>query len=68
MTRHFNLVQFIRDIIHGKISAQLHPTLCTQFLDREKNVKNNTLPVGKQICFTRVWGCAEILSNPLPVQ
>ena len=34
----------------GKISAQLHPTLCIQFLDRENNDKNNTLPLGKQIC------------------
>ena len=45
----------------GKISAQPHPTLCIQFLDRENNDKNNTLPLGKQICFTIVWGCAEIL-------
>ena len=44
----------------GKISAQPHPTLCIQFLDRENNDKNNTLPLGKQICFT-VWRCAEIL-------
>ena len=36
----------------GKISAQPHPTLCIQFLDRENNDKNNTLPLGKQICFT----------------
>ena len=41
----------------GKVSAQPHATLCIQFLDRE----NNTLPLGKQICFTLVWGCAEIL-------
>ena len=47
----------------GKISAQLHTTLCIQFLDREKNDKNNTLPLGKQICLTIVWGCAEILPN-----
>ena len=45
----------------GKISAQPHTTLCIQFLDRENNDKNNTLPSGKQICFTIVWGCAEIL-------
>ena len=45
----------------GKISAQPHTTLCIQFLDREKNNKNNTLPLGKQICFTIVWGCTEIL-------
>ena len=25
----------------GKMSAQLHPTLCIQFLDRENNDKNN---------------------------
>ena len=45
----------------GKISAQPHPTLCIQFLDRENNDKNNTLPLGKQICLTIVPGCAEIL-------
>ena len=38
-----------------------HSTSCIQFLDRENNDKNNTLPLGKQICFTTVWGCAEIL-------
>ena len=27
------------------------------------NDKNNTLPLGKQICFTIVWGCAEILPS-----
>ena len=45
----------------GKISAQPHPTLCIQFLNRENNDKNNTFPLGKQICFTIVWGCAETL-------
>ena len=45
----------------GKISAQPHPTLCTQFLNIENNDKNNTFPLGKQICFTIVWGCAETL-------
>ena len=44
-------------VIFGKISAQPHTTLCIQFLDRENNDKNNTLPSGKQICFTIVWGC-----------
>ena len=48
-----------------KISSQPHTTLCIQFLDREKNEKNNTLPSGKQICFTIVWGCAEILPSIL---
>ena len=43
-----------------KISAQPHTTLCIQSLDRENNDKNNTLPLGKQICFTIVWGWAEI--------
>ena len=42
--------------IEGKISAQPHTTLCIQFLDRENNDKNNTLPSGKQICFTMVRG------------
>ena len=48
---------------NGKISAQPHTTLCIQFLERENNDKNNTLPLGKQICFTIEWGCAEILPN-----
>ena len=48
-------------ITKGKISAQPHTTLCIQFLARENNDKNNRLPLGKQICFTIVWGCAEIL-------
>ena len=39
---------------YGKISAQPHPTLCIQFLNRENNDKNNTFPLGKQICFTIV--------------
>ena len=43
---------------HGKISAQPHTTLCIQFLDRENNDKNNTLPLGKQICLAIVWRCA----------
>ena len=47
--------------LEGKISAQPHTTLCFQFLDRENNDKNNTLPLGKQICFRAVGGCAEIL-------
>ena len=46
--------------LKGKISAQPHTTLCIQFLDRE-NKDKNTLPLGKQICFTIVWGCAETL-------
>ena len=45
----------------GKISAQPHTTLCIQLLNRENNDKNNTFPLGKQICFTIVWGCAETL-------
>ena len=50
-------------VIFGKISAHPHSTLCIQFLDRENNDKNNTLPSGKQICLTIVWGCAEILPH-----
>ena len=45
----------------GKFTAQPHTTLYVQFLDRENKDKNNRLPLGKQICFTIVWGCAEIL-------
>ena len=52
-------------IFLGKISAQPHTTLCIQFLNRENNDKNNTLPLGKQICFTIVWGCTETL--PIPI-
>ena len=40
--------------LFGKVSEQPHTTLCIQFLDRENNDKNNTLPLGKQICFTIV--------------
>ena len=47
--------------IVGKISAQPHPTLCIQFLNRENNDKNNTFPLEKQIWFTLVWGYAETL-------
>ena len=28
---------------------------------RENNDKNNTFPLGKQICFAIVWGCTETL-------
>ena len=45
----------------GKISAQPHTTLCIQFLNRENHDKNNTFPLGKQICFAIVWGCTETL-------
>ena len=48
-------------IVYCKISAQPHTILCIQFLDRVNNYKNNTFPLGKQICFTIIWGCAEIL-------
>ena len=44
-----------------KFFAQPHTTLCIQFLDRENNNTNNTLPLGKQTCLTIVWGCAETL-------
>ena len=49
----------------GKISVQPHTILCIQFLNRENNDKNSTLPLGKQICFTIIWGCAEILPQSL---
>ena len=49
----------------GKMSTQPYLALCIQFLDRKNNDKNNTLPLGKQICFTKVWGCAEILPKVL---
>ena len=59
------LIPFISSI--GKISAQPHTTLCIQFLNKENNDKNNTFPLGKQICFTIVWGCAETLPINLPL-
>ena len=40
----------------GKISAQPHTKLCIQFLTRENNEKNNTFPLGKQICFDDSMG------------
>ena len=46
----------------GKISAQPHPILCIQFLDRENNDKNNTLPLGKQI-MTVVKGLLWLVTN-----
>ena len=46
---------------NGKSSEHI---MNIQFLDRENNDKNITLPLGKQICLKIVWGCAEIL----PVQ
>ena len=46
---------------YGKKTKQNKPSI--QFLDRENNDKNNKLPLEKQICFTMVWGCAEILPN-----
>ena len=52
-----NFTQFVL----GQISAQPHTALCIQFLIRENNEENNTFPLGKQICFTIVWGCAETL-------
>ena len=54
--------------LHGKISAQLHTTLCIQFLDRDNNDINNTLPLGKQICFTIAWRRVEILPESLKVR
>ena len=35
---------------------------------KENNNKNNSLPLGKQICFTIVWGCMEILPNILVLE
>ena len=49
----------------GKISAQPHTTLCIQFLDRENQDKDNTLPLGKHNCFTIIRACAEILLRNL---
>ena len=47
---HSRTVISISHVVIGKISAQLHTALCIQFFDRENNGKNNTLPLGKQIC------------------
>ena len=54
-----NLLEIV-ELFQVKISAKPHPTLCIQFLDRENNDENNTLPLRKQICFKIAWGCAEI--------
>ena len=40
----------------GKISAQPHTTLCIQFLNREKNDKNNTLPLRNCHLFNNSMG------------
>ena len=61
LTQNINSCRSFPIPVFGNISAQPHPTLCIQFLNRENNDKNNTLPLGKQICFTIVWGCAKIL-------
>ena len=53
----------------GKISAQPHTTLCIQFLDRENSDKNNTLPLGKQISFTKsIFLSLKVASTNLIVQ
>ena len=45
------------------ISArQPHVSSCIQFLDEENNDGNSRLPLGLLLCFTVVWGCAEIFS------
>ena len=62
---HSNFPRHFFRMANGKVSAQPHTTLCIQFLDRENNDKNNALPLGKQICCTIVWGCAEILPGKL---
>ena len=40
----------------GKISAQPHTTLCIQFLNRENNDKNNTLPLENRFFFYNSMG------------
>ena len=40
----------------GKVSAQPHAILCIQFLDRENNDENNTLPLGKTDLFYNNMG------------
>ena len=62
-----SLIYFFCITNSGKISAQPHPILCIQFLNRENNDKNNTFPLGKHICFTIVWGCVETLPKFLGI-
>ena len=50
-------------MVFGGFRSFLVLVLTIQFLDRENNDKNNTIPLGKQICFTIVWGCVEILPS-----
>ena len=61
----YGKITLVGNSAYGEISAQPHPTLCFQFLNRENNEKNNTFPLGKQICLTIVWGCAETLPHLL---
>ena len=47
-------------ILLGKISAQPHTSLCTQFLDKENNGEKNSLPLGLGFCFRMIRGYSEI--------
>lgn len=42
------------------ISKLPYISLCIQLLDKRNNSKNNRLPLGPKLCFTIVWGRAEI--------
>lgn len=42
------------------ISTKPHISMCMLFLDEENNGKNNRLLLGVKLCFTIVWGRAEI--------
>ena len=47
-------------ILLGKISAQPHTSLCTQFLDKENNGEKISLPLGLGYCFRIIRGYSEI--------
>ena len=51
-------------ILHYAFSSWIEKTM-TKTMDRKKtdNNKKKNRKLGKQICFTIVWGCAEILPN-----
>ena len=38
------------------------------FLDKDNKGENKRLPLGQQLCSTRAWGCAEILTKYLTIR
>ena len=48
---------------YGKISAQLHTTLCIQFLDREKQWPKKYIAIEKTDLFYKSMGLCENFTN-----